>query len=140
MEYVLKTYGLSKRFGSKLALDNVSINIKKGEIYGLDPEGIRDVRDLIQRLTVSAASVFTQCCLSRTQTSPNTGSPLFGEAPLSATLPCASGNTKRIYKKLCKAFALQSFLYIRLVFPLAHGKVAESSASPKSGDPVFGDV
>ena len=35
MEYVLKTYGLSKRFGSKLALDNVSINIKKGEIYGL---------------------------------------------------------------------------------------------------------
>ena len=56
LEYVLKTYGLSKRFGSKLALDNVSINIKKGEIYGLDPEGIRDVRDLIQRLTVSAAS------------------------------------------------------------------------------------
>lgn len=35
LEYVLKTYGLSKRFGSKLALDNVSINIKKGEIYGL---------------------------------------------------------------------------------------------------------
>ena len=50
LEYVLKTYGLSKRFGSKLALDNVSINIKKGEIYGLDPDGIRDVRDLIQRL------------------------------------------------------------------------------------------
>lgn len=35
MEYVLKTYGLSKRFGTKLALDNVSIAIGKGEIYGL---------------------------------------------------------------------------------------------------------
>lgn len=63
------------------------------------------------------------------------------------------------------ALALQSFLCIRLVFPFAHGKVAESgaseevaqsgdkrraqgliiaekaaAASPKGGDPVFGDV
>ncbi len=35
MEYALKTKGLSKRFGTRLALDNVSIEIKAGEIYGL---------------------------------------------------------------------------------------------------------
>lgn len=35
MEYVLRTASLTKRFGTKLALDNVSIEIKPGEIYGL---------------------------------------------------------------------------------------------------------
>lgn len=35
MEYALKTTSLAKRFGMKLALDNVSIEIKPGEIYGL---------------------------------------------------------------------------------------------------------
>lgn len=35
MNYVLKTASLTKRFGTKTALDNVSIEIKPGEIYGL---------------------------------------------------------------------------------------------------------
>ena len=34
MEYVLKTDGLTKSYGNKLAVNNVSINIKKGDIYG----------------------------------------------------------------------------------------------------------
>lgn len=34
MEYVLKTNNLTKRFGTKKAVNNVSINIKKGDIYG----------------------------------------------------------------------------------------------------------
>lgn len=35
MDHVLKTDRLTKRFGAKTALDNVSIEIKPGEIYGL---------------------------------------------------------------------------------------------------------
>lgn len=34
METVLKTVGLSKRFGKKTAVNNVSMTISKGEIYG----------------------------------------------------------------------------------------------------------
>lgn len=34
MEYVLQTHNLTKRFGTKKAVNNVSINIKKGDIYG----------------------------------------------------------------------------------------------------------
>ncbi|WP_425447375.1 ABC transporter ATP-binding protein [Dethiothermospora halolimnae] len=34
MEYILKTYDLTKRYGKKTVVDNVSMNIKKGEIYG----------------------------------------------------------------------------------------------------------
>lgn len=34
MEYVLRTNKLTKRFGPKKAVNNVSINIKKGDIYG----------------------------------------------------------------------------------------------------------
>ena len=34
MEYVLKTFDLSKKFKNKLVLDRVNMNIKKGEIYG----------------------------------------------------------------------------------------------------------
>lgn len=34
MEYVLKTNNLSKRFGSMLSNDNLSITVKKGDIYG----------------------------------------------------------------------------------------------------------
>lgn len=34
MEYILKTKGLTKRYGTKLAVDNVDMTIKRGEIYG----------------------------------------------------------------------------------------------------------
>lgn len=34
LEYVLRTKNLSKRFGNKKAVDNVSIEIRKGDIYG----------------------------------------------------------------------------------------------------------
>lgn len=35
MDYVLQTMGLSKHYGGKYALNNVSINIRKGDIYGI---------------------------------------------------------------------------------------------------------
>lgn len=35
MEYVLQTDGLTKRFGKKTAVNKVSMNVKKGDIYGL---------------------------------------------------------------------------------------------------------
>ena len=34
MDYVLRTQGLTKQFGAKLAVNNVSMQIKKGDIYG----------------------------------------------------------------------------------------------------------
>lgn len=34
MEYILKTKGLTKRYGLKCAVDNVDMSIKEGEIYG----------------------------------------------------------------------------------------------------------
>ena len=34
MEYVLRTQNLTKQFGEKTAVKNVSMQIKKGEIYG----------------------------------------------------------------------------------------------------------
>ncbi len=34
MEHVLKTYNLTKRYSGTTVVDNVNINIKKGEIYG----------------------------------------------------------------------------------------------------------
>lgn len=40
MEYVISTHKLTKRFGDFTAVDNVSIKVKKGEIYGfLGPNG-----------------------------------------------------------------------------------------------------
>ncbi len=39
-EYVLRTYGLSKKFGNKIAVNNVNLNIRKGDIYGfIGPNG-----------------------------------------------------------------------------------------------------
>lgn len=35
MEYVLETNGLSKKYANRYAVENVSIHIKKGDIYGL---------------------------------------------------------------------------------------------------------
>lgn len=35
MELVLQTNGLTKKYGDKIAVDNVNINIAKGDIYGL---------------------------------------------------------------------------------------------------------
>jgi ABC-2 type transport system ATP-binding protein len=34
-EYILRTEGITKKYGSAYALDNVSIEIKRGQIYGL---------------------------------------------------------------------------------------------------------
>lgn len=34
MEYVLQTFNLSKKYGSQMAVDQVNINIRKGDIYG----------------------------------------------------------------------------------------------------------
>ncbi|MCY6958537.1 ABC transporter ATP-binding protein [Clostridium brassicae] len=34
MENILKTYNLTKRYGATAVVDNISMNIKKGEIYG----------------------------------------------------------------------------------------------------------
>ena len=31
---IIQTEGLSKRYGNTIAVDNVSIHVKKGEIYG----------------------------------------------------------------------------------------------------------
>ena len=39
-EYVIETRDLTKRFGDVVAVDNLSINVRKGEIYGfLGPNG-----------------------------------------------------------------------------------------------------
>ncbi|MFT4146555.1 MAG: ATP-binding cassette domain-containing protein [Mobilitalea sp.] len=34
MEFVLQTNGLTKMFGSKAAINNINLNVKKGDIYG----------------------------------------------------------------------------------------------------------
>ncbi|GAA0790088.1 hypothetical protein GCM10008909_26660 [Hathewaya limosa] len=34
MDNILKTYNLTKQYGSNIVVDNVNMNIKKGEIYG----------------------------------------------------------------------------------------------------------
>ena len=34
MEYVLRTYGLTKRYKDVSVVNNVSMNIRRGEIYG----------------------------------------------------------------------------------------------------------
>ncbi len=34
MEYILKTYNLTKKYGNTSVVDNVNMNIKRGEIYG----------------------------------------------------------------------------------------------------------
>ncbi|MDE6555484.1 MAG: ABC transporter ATP-binding protein [Duncaniella sp.] len=40
MSYPIETYGLSKKFGSLTALDNVAIRVERGELYGLiGPDG-----------------------------------------------------------------------------------------------------
>lgn len=33
-EYILQTYGLTKQYGNNMAVDNVNMKIKKGDIYG----------------------------------------------------------------------------------------------------------
>lgn len=35
MEYVIETNGLTKRYGTKNAVDHMSVHVKKGDIYGL---------------------------------------------------------------------------------------------------------
>ena len=35
MDYILETNDLTKTYGKKKALDNVSIHVAKGDIYGL---------------------------------------------------------------------------------------------------------
>lgn len=39
-EFVLRTFGLTKKFGNKIAVNNVSLNIRRGDIYGfIGPNG-----------------------------------------------------------------------------------------------------
>lgn len=39
-EFALRTFGLTKKFGGKIVLNNVSLNIRKGDIYGfIGPNG-----------------------------------------------------------------------------------------------------
>lgn len=39
-EFALRTFGLTKKFGGKIVLNNVSMNIRKGDIYGfIGPNG-----------------------------------------------------------------------------------------------------
>ena len=39
-EFALRTFGLTKKFGGKMVLNNVSMNIRKGDIYGfIGPNG-----------------------------------------------------------------------------------------------------
>ena len=35
MEYIIETRALTKRYGNKSAVDDMSIHIKRGDIYGL---------------------------------------------------------------------------------------------------------
>ena len=35
MEYIIETENLTKQYGKKKALDNVSIHVAQGDIYGL---------------------------------------------------------------------------------------------------------
>lgn len=35
MDYVMRTYGLTKKYKNKTVLDSVNINVRKGDIYGL---------------------------------------------------------------------------------------------------------
>lgn len=35
MNYLIQTHGLTKKYGSKIAVDHIDLNIKEGEIYGL---------------------------------------------------------------------------------------------------------
>ncbi|MCQ2419144.1 MAG: ATP-binding cassette domain-containing protein, partial [Clostridia bacterium] len=35
MEYILSTESLTRKFGKKVAVDNVSIHVQRGDIYGL---------------------------------------------------------------------------------------------------------
>lgn len=34
MENILKTYNLTRKYGTTAVVDNINMNIKKGEIYG----------------------------------------------------------------------------------------------------------
>jgi len=53
MESVLEISGLTKRFGKKLAVDNIEFAIKKGEIYGLlGPNGSGKTTTLSMILTL----------------------------------------------------------------------------------------
>ena len=39
-EYILQTKGLTKRFGRKVVVNNLDLNIRKGDIYGfIGPNG-----------------------------------------------------------------------------------------------------
>ena len=35
MEYIIQTKSLTKKYGNKIAVDKISLNVRKGDIYGL---------------------------------------------------------------------------------------------------------
>ena len=51
MEYVLRTFELSKKYGSKWALKNVNMNIERGDIYGFVGENGSGKTTIIRLIT-----------------------------------------------------------------------------------------
>ncbi|MGG5460893.1 ATP-binding cassette domain-containing protein [Clostridium sp. B9] len=51
MDYVLKTYNLSKKYGRKFAVQGVNLNIKKGDIYGFIGKNGAGKTSLIRMIT-----------------------------------------------------------------------------------------
>ena len=50
-EVILKTYNITKKYGNKLAVDNVNMTIKKGEIYGFIGQNGAGKTTLIRLIT-----------------------------------------------------------------------------------------
>ena len=62
MEYILTTDNLTKRYGEKLAADNVNIHIREGEIYGLigrNGAGKTTIMRMISGLSSPTSGSFT---------------------------------------------------------------------------------
>ena len=62
MEYILTTDNLTKRYGDKLAADNVNIHIREGEIYGLigrNGAGKTTIMRMISGLSSPTSGSFT---------------------------------------------------------------------------------
>ncbi len=51
MEYILRTFGVSKKYQSKWALKNVNMNIKRGDIYGFVGENGSGKTTIIRLIT-----------------------------------------------------------------------------------------
>ena len=50
-EVILKTYNITKKYGNQVAVDNVSMTIKKGDIYGFIGQNGAGKTTLIRLIT-----------------------------------------------------------------------------------------